>query len=122
MAQGLTSLMRLWAQMRAVEWMRTGSLIGSDRPMIWRVRHALAFAPPHPVTTHTDGITVAVPGTLRGRSAGRLSCPRRAKRVMQRGVLKRAGARQFPGQGSLRDRRDLVLEDADGPQPGWGSD
>ena len=28
---------------------RTGSLTGSDRQMIWRVRHALAFAPPHPV-------------------------------------------------------------------------
>ena len=53
MAQGLTSLMRLWAQMRAVEWMRTGSLVGSDRQMIWRVRHALAFAPPHPVIPKT---------------------------------------------------------------------
>jgi hypothetical protein len=35
MAQGLTSLMGLRAQMRAVEWMRTGSLTGSDRQMIW---------------------------------------------------------------------------------------
>src|ERR1700726_2001865 len=55
-------------------------------------------------------------------SVGPQPCPCGMQRLVQRVVLERARTGEVLRQGGLRERRDLVFADADGPQAGRGAD